>query len=257
MIRRPEPDGLTFNIHEKGDNMEAIIYGVGVGPGDPEEMTLKAVNTIRKADILYLPQQPEECRAYQIVKQVIPDVDQKEIISCDFSMSHDISERKARHREIYAAVRAQIEQGRSVAFLTIGDPGMYSTFSYIADLAVEDGIKTKPVSGISSVSACAARLGICLCRQNEQLHIIPDAKDLETALDYPGCKVIMKCGNDLSAIRKSLETHAIKSGEKMSVYAVSECGMPQERVYPDTESLPDAAGYLTTVFVISQGTDRE
>lgn len=174
------------------------IYGVGLGVGDPEDMTLRAIRLIKKSDVLAFPKEDlDTCRAYQIARQVIPEVEHKDTLTLSFAMTRDEAIRARSHQAAYEAIRELVLQGKTVAFLTIGDPALYSTFAYISDLAQKDGIEVGTASAISSITACANRLGISLCDGNEQLHVIPRVEDLEEALDLPGTKVLMKCGKHM------------------------------------------------------------
>ena len=221
--------------------MAGRILGIGVGIGDPEDLTLKAIRLIKESDCLILPRQDlDRCRAYQIALRSVPEIADKERLALEFEMTGDMKVRDANHRKIYAAAKELVLAGRTVAFLTIGDPAVYSTYSYIAALAREDGIETEAASGISSITACANRLGITLCDGDEQLHVIPDASDLESALSLPGTKILMKCGRDLPALKDKLR------GRNVSVYAVSDCGMSNERCFYSLEELPDDGSYMLT-----------
>ncbi len=221
------------------------ICGIGIGIGDPEDITLKAARLIKESDILICPKKDlEKCRAYQIVKKAVPEVEQIETLSLEFEMVKDEAERDRNHKEIYRAVKELVRQGKTVSFLTIGDPSIYSTYSYIAALANEDGIQTQAISGISSITAVANSLGITLCDKDVPLHVIPDVDDIEKALELQGTKVIMKCGRDIRRIKEILKA---KSG--ISVYAVSDCGMPQEKCYRGIDELPEEGSYMMTIVV--------
>ena len=159
---------------------------------------------------------------------------------------------KTIHREIFETVKKLIEDGKKVAFLTIGDPCVYSTFSYIAQLAKEEGIEVKTISGINSFTASAARLGISLCDGDEELHVISDVRDLKEALKLPGTKVIMKCVRSMPYIKECLSEHekdCVENGKNLEVFAVSECGLPEEKLYFGIEELPDEANYMMTITV--------
>lgn len=230
--------------------MEGALIGVGVGPGDPKLMTLKAIDAVKQADVLYIPHKDaDKCRAFDIVKKAVPEASDKEIIGCDFEMTPDPKTRRARHESIYDSVRKRMEEGDTVAFITIGDPSIYSTFSYIANLAAKDGKTVRIVSGISSPAECAATLGISLCEGGQPLHIIPGPEGLAEALSLPGTKVVMKCPKDLTIVKECIRNHIAKSKQEVSVYAVSNCGMTDEMAYCGIDSIPDNAGYLTTVII--------
>ena len=224
--------------------MTGKIYGIGIGIGDPEDLTLKAVRMIKESDILILPRKDlAKCRAYQIAKQVIPEIEDIDTLPLEFEMTSDDKVRAENHLKIYETAKDLVLKGKTVSFLTIGDPALYSTYSYIAMLAQKDGIKTQAISGVSSITACANRLGITLCDGSEQLHVIPETGDIEKALELPGTKVVMKCGRDLPAIKRVLKDRAV------SVYAVSDCGMPNERCFRGLDELPDDGNYMMTIIV--------
>ncbi len=229
----------------KMESKTGKILGIGVGIGDPEDITLKAVRLIKSSDILICPKKDlSKCRAYQIAKQVIPEIEEIETLSLEFEMVKDEKKRDNNHKEIYKTVKELVLEGKTVTFLTIGDPSIYSTYSYIAALAEEDGIQTQAVSGISSVTAVANSLGITLCDKDVPLHVIPDIDHIEDILDREGTKVIMKCGRDISRIKDILRK---KTG--ISVYAVSDCGMPQEMCYRGIDELPGDGSYMLTIVV--------
>jgi precorrin-2/cobalt-factor-2 C20-methyltransferase len=141
--------------------MSGILYGVGVGPGDPELLTLKALRCIRESDVIVLPSKPkEECYAYRIVKEVYPQVEEKEIICMPFPMIKDKAVLKKVHNEIYEGIAGLLDKNKAVAFLTIGDPSVYSTYSYIHHRVVQNHGRAEMISGIPSFCAAAAALGI-------------------------------------------------------------------------------------------------
>lgn len=103
--------------------MAGKIYGVGVGVGDPEDLTLKAIKIIKGSDVLVCPRKDQDkCRAYQIVKQVIPEVDEIETISFEFEMIKDKVRLENIYEDIYKTVKKLVHDGKVVTFLTIGDP---------------------------------------------------------------------------------------------------------------------------------------
>lgn len=234
--------------------MNGILYGVGVGMGDPEMMTLKAVRIIRSADVICLPKIPkQECRAYQITLQAIPEIAEKEVLSFDFEMTHDKKVLKARHREIYHAVKEQLQKGKMLAFLTIGDPTVYSTFCYLAKQARADGLSVQFISGVTSFLASAASSGISLCEGNEDLHIISGQKDIGDIghigekLLLPGTKVILKCGKRAGEIKERLRK--LEQENSVEIYAVQECGTAEEQIFHGADSVPTDGKYMMTIIV--------
>ena len=110
--------------------MEGRLIGVGVGPGDPELLTLAAVRAIRESDCILLPnEKKEECYAYKIVRQVVPEIEEKEICPMQFPMTKDADVLRAAQDRCFAEVQARMRQGKTLVFLTIGDPLDLSLYS--------------------------------------------------------------------------------------------------------------------------------
>ena len=175
--------------------MKGTLIGVGVGPGDPELMTLKAVHMIRENEVIAVPgKQPKETVAYQIAVQAAPELADKTLLPLYMPMTMDAEERENNWKIAADTAEQQLEQGKNVVFLTLGDPTVYSTFSYVKKLVEEHGYQTATVSGITSFCAAAARMNVSLSEWNEPLHILPARHNLEDDLNYSGNCVLMKSG---------------------------------------------------------------
>ena len=112
--------------------MTGKLYGVGVGPGDPELITLKALRLTKEADILAFPgENPKESVAYRIMKGAYPEIDSKQMISLPMPMIKDREELKRVHDEGAKIIAEWLEKGKNVVFLTLGDPTVYSTYIYV------------------------------------------------------------------------------------------------------------------------------
>ena len=208
--------------------MRGILYGVGVGPGDPELMTLKAVRLIKENDIIAVPgAEVRETVAYKIAVQAVPELADKELLPIYMPMTHDKAELELNH-----------EKG---AKATLGDPTIYSTFSYVQKRVEEDGYETRLVSGITSFCATAARLNIPLTEWNQPLHVQPAVHRLDSELDQPGTYVLMKSGKKMNQVKEILA----KSGRNIRM--VENCGMPDEHIYNSVEEIPDDAGYYSLI----------
>lgn len=237
---------------EKEEKMDGLLIGIGVGIA-PGMLTDEAKQAIKMADMIAIPvEDKEKSRAYKLAEKAVPELKTKQILLLDFKMERDKKLESENHLQLYKEIKEYILQGKNVAFLTIGDPAIYSTFSYMMDKAKIDGICCKMISGVSAVSACAGRLGIPLSCGSEMIHIIPGIENLKEVLDYPGTKVIMKCGKNIAKVKqilKDYEERNLKSGIKIAIYAVSECGMIDEACYEGISNIPDDAGYMTTIIV--------
>ena len=222
--------------------MAGIFYGVGVGPGDPELMTCKACRLIRENRVIALPgAQPEETLAYRIAVQSVPELAEKQLLALVMPMTHDRDKMARSHREAADTVERVLEQGENVVFLTLGDPTIYSTFSYVQELVERDGYPTEMVSGVPSFCAAAARVNQPLVCWNEPLHVVPAAHRLTETLSDGGQYVLMKSGRRMKEVKEMLAA----SGR--DVIAVENCGIEGERVYRSVEEIPDDAGYYSLV----------
>ena len=154
--------------------MSGILYGVGVGPGDPELMTLKAVRMIRENEVIAVPgANVRETVAYKIAVQAAPELAEKELLPIYMPMTHDKQVMEENHQKGALEMEAYLKEGKNVVFLTLGDPTIYSTFTYLQKIVESHGFQTALVSGITSFCAAAARINQPLVEWNQQLHVLP------------------------------------------------------------------------------------
>lgn len=228
--------------------MAGKLYGIGVGPGDPELLTLKAVRLIQECDVVAVPgKRKEETTAYQIVVQVVPKISEKECLEVDMPMTKDKEKLKQSHQAAFAKLRYALEQGKQVAFLTLGDPCIYSTYIYMHKMAVQAGFDTEIVSGIPSFCAVSARLNQGLVEKSQMLHVIPSTYGIEEGLKLPGTKILMKAGKKLEGIREQLLEQSCQEGLEISM--IENCGMAEEHIYQTVEEIPKQAGYYSLMIV--------
>lgn len=222
--------------------MTGTLYGIGIGPGDPELMTLKAVRLLEDCDVAAFPGPiAEETLAYQISVQAVPELADKELLSFSLPMVLDAEKRYHNQEKAAEAIAEYLDAGKDVAFPVLGDVTIYSTFSYVQKILKEMGYPTEFVAGVTSFSAAAARVGIPLCEWEEPLHLVPAAHIPEGKLDQPGTYVLMKSGSQMAQVKQLLK-HADKE-----VVMVENCGMPEEAVYHSVEEIPDDAGYFSLI----------
>lgn len=222
--------------------MKGTLYGVGVGPGDPELMTLKAVRLIRENMIIAVPgADPKETVAYKIAVQAVPELAEKELLPIYMPMTHDPEELERNHAKGAKSLEEVLDQGKNIVFLTLGDPCVYSTFSYLQKRVEKDGYHTELVSGITSFCAAAARLNIPLSEWNEQLHVVPAVHRLDSTLNESGNYILMKSGKKMNQVKEILA----QSGR--DVLMVENCGMENEHIYRGVEEIPDDAGYYSLI----------
>ncbi len=222
--------------------MNGILYGVGVGPGDPELMTLKAVRLIEENHIIALPGAvPTETIAYQIAIQAVPALADKELVPVYMPMTHDQEELERNHQKGAQTIVSYLKQGKNVIFLTLGDPSIYSTFTYIQQAVEQNGYPTAMISGITSFCAAAASVNTSLVKWNEQLHIVPAVHSLQHQLPDSGNYVLMKSGKKMKQVKEIL------AASRRAVVTVENCGTENEHIYRGVEEIPDDAGYYSLI----------
>lgn len=222
--------------------MKGKAYGVGVGPGDPELMTLKAVRLIRENEVIAVPgKNARESVAYKIALGAVPEIADKTLVPVYMPMVRDREKLAQEHQRGAKLLEEYLNQGKNVVYLTLGDSTVYCTFSYLQHILEEDGYEVELVSGITSFCAAAARLNISLTEWNEPLHVIPASHKTDQPLDQHGTYVLMKSASRMKEIKELL----IASGRQVG--CVENCGMENEKVYHSAEEIPDDAGYFSLV----------
>lgn len=224
--------------------MEGTLYGVGIGPGDPELMTLKAVRLIRENQVIALPgKEPVETVAYRIAVQAVPELADKELVPVDMPMTKDPQALEKSHREGAEKIQAYLSQGKNVVFLTLGDPTVYSTYLYVHKRLLQEGGRAEIISGITSFCAVAARLNTGLVEKAQELHVIPASYQIEEALKLSGTKVLMKAGRQMAKVKDILREQGLEA------VMIENCGMENEKIYHSLEEIPEEAGYYSLIIV--------
>ena len=224
-----------------------VLYGVSVGPGDPELMTLKAVRCLEKCPVIAAPQTAGgRMLALDIARDAV-GLDGKTILPLRFAMSRDPAVLAASHKAAVQAVRPYLDAGQDTAMLNLGDVSIYATFGYLQCLLEAEGYPTAMAAGVPSFCAAAARLNVPLTGGMDAPLTIAPGSWAGRVLDTPGTKVLMKTGRQLPALLDTL-----RQADKLKNSAlVCNCGLPDEQVCPDLScGQPQVQpGYFTTVLV--------
>jgi precorrin-2/cobalt-factor-2 C20-methyltransferase len=229
----------------------SILYGVSVGAGDPQLMTLKALRIIEECGTIAVPRtNGKDSLALSIAEQAA-DLGGKRIVFVDFPMSRCSAVLEKGWEKAAELLCGELENG-SVAFLTLGDISVYSTFSYIVPPIEKAGHEVRICAGVTSFCAAAAALKEPLCLGDEPMHIIPfGCEGFDEFLEAVGTKIVMKTGKNFGELKEILR----KKGLSHRTSVVENCGLPDERVYRSIDDINGEPGYFS-VFII-RGTENE
>lgn len=213
------------------------LYGIGVGPGNAELLTVKAVKTIEKCQVIVAPAAVEggESIALETVKQYIKPG--TEIVVKHFPMGK--KDRVEKALEAYEFIEARLKEGRDVAFLTIGDPYVYSTYSHMLKHIRDCGFEVQTIPGITSFCAAASLVNRTLVVGDEKLVIMPAAKVKEITDEK--FVVIMKLYKHEEEVLDTLEEKGFDY-----VYA-SRVGREGETVLTDREEILKLRDYMSLI----------
>ncbi len=246
--------------------MDGKLYVIGVGPGDPELMTLKAARILREVPCVFVPKGREEgsSLALSIVQKAI-DLGGKEIIELHFPMmktrgseesgfssqeNKSADELDDKWNKAAGAVLQRLDDGLDAAFITIGDPGIYSTFFYLYDrlLARKPSLSIEIIPGISSINAAAACAGMNLGLGNERMAILPAnyLDSLEETLERFDTVVLMKVNKVFDTVKDVLDRKGLTG---KAVY-VARAGMDDEKIVRDISRITeDDLNYFSLIIV--------
>ena len=224
--------------------MSGILYGLGVGPGDPELLTLKAYKILNQADVIFCPEKKKGAGsfAFDIIKEHIKD-SKAQIVNLEYPMHYKGDELKKMWEENGRLISEYLKGDKTGAFITLGDPSVYSTFMYTLPYIEAFGTETEVVPGIPSFCAVSAKLGDSLVDRSEQLHVIPSTYDIEDGLKLPGTKVLMKAASKMPIVKETLKRNNLKGA------MIENCGMPEEHIYHGVDEIPDQASYYSIIVV--------
>ncbi|MDG2032449.1 MAG: precorrin-2 C(20)-methyltransferase [Rhodospirillales bacterium] len=234
-------------------NITGQIWGIGVGPGDPDLMTLKAHRILQVADVIAYPAPAgSDSLVRSIAAPHIPTGAEEFVISTPMDV--------ARHpaQDVYDWATDEIgkmaDAGKSVVILCEGDPFFYGSFMYLYS-RLSGSYDVKVVPGVSSVNACAAELGIPLAARNDVISAIPatlDAETLKVRLRAADTASIIKAGRHLKKVKQVLDTLGVTDN---AMY-IERATMDNQRILPLSQVSEDTAPYFSMVIVQLGGETR-
>ena len=231
------------------------LYGIGVGPGDPDLITLKAAKILNQLDIVFAAASTKNnhSQAVNIARPHIPENVSVEMLR--FPMTRDKNQTRRAWREHSQTIIAELEKGKNAAFLTLGDSLTYSTFGYILRHIQEAAshIEVHTVPGITSYQASAARLNTPLVEGEESLMVVSGAKGgdrLRKLTTKPENIVFLKAYRNVTDIKAAID----EIGDYPSCVGVKSCGQPNEEIVPDIDKLRHRKPDYWTLIIAKQNT---
>ncbi len=230
------------------------FYGIGIGVGDPEMMTLKAVKALKELDIIIVPDAGRdfESTAYSIAKDYLKP--ESTIINMEFSMNPDLKKRQEERKRNGKIVEDYLNSGKNVGFLTIGDPMTFSTYVYLLE-NVSEKHEVITVAGISSFADISSRFNLPLVMGNETLKIVPLHKncDIKKEIENADNIVFMKTALKFKELREAVR----ETGNMDNILMVFESGKDKQKVYfnldeIDAENVP----YFSTMILKKGGVEK-
>jgi precorrin-2/cobalt-factor-2 C20-methyltransferase len=223
------------------------IYGIGVGPGDPALLTLRAVEVLQRVSAVLAPQAKQDggSLALSIARPHLPA--SCTVLEAVFPMTEDRAALKQAWNDAAAMLLTRARNGEDVAFLTLGDAMLYSTWSYLLQaIRQQDAdIEVVTIPGITAMSACAAVANRPLAEGRAPLLVWPDAPpaDIAPLLQLAPNLVFMKAARYLKTLATVADAHGA------SAVAVQRCTLPEQQVIRDLRDEPETANYFTTVLL--------
>ncbi len=230
--------------------MNNKFYGIGVGVGDPEEITLKAINILKNLDVVVLPEakKDEGSVAYEITKQYMKEEIEK--VFMEFPMLKSLEERKEARKRNAMLIQTLLEQGKNVGFLTIGDTMTYSTYVYLLEHLPEKYL-VETVPGISSFVDMASRFNFPLMIGEESLKVVSlnPKTDIEAEIASADNIVFMKVSRSFERLKQAI----LATGNQENVIMVSNCGKENQVVAYNIEELEEEDIPYFTTLILKKG----
>lgn len=240
------------SITTNTDRATGILYGLGVGPGDPELITVKAFRVLTESPVIAYPKKTMGAKSYALaIVECYVDPGEKEMLGLTFPMTKDREALERQWNETVDTVWERLAAGKDVAFVTEGDPMLYSTFIHMMRLMQErhPEVEIRSIPGISSVLAAASRLGVPLADGDERVAIVPATEDesaMREVLQTHDCVIFLKVAKVIDPMLRVLWELGIT--DKASV--LTKVSSAEERVWRNVEELAGGELEYLTLMVV-------
>ncbi|WP_031478961.1 precorrin-2 C(20)-methyltransferase [Maridesulfovibrio frigidus] len=225
------------------------IYGIGVGPGDPDLLTVRAVRTLEKVDVVFAAcsTKNDYSHSLEIAKEYLND--RCEVVKLGYPMTRDKTDLQAAWDENCKLAATYLADGKSAAFLTLGDPLIYSTFGYMLQTLrrMYSEIEVEVVPGITSYQAAAARSCQVLVESGQDLLLtsgVADTDKFAETLATVDNAVILKAYRNFPELRKT-----VKEIPDIDVKFYTRLGLDGESIYEDIDDVPEKTQYLSLMLL--------
>mgnify|MGYP000370603475 FL=1 len=233
--------------------MKGKLYSIGVGPGDSELMTLKAVRLLKECDVIAIPKGDTDVTVAKDIVEGAVDISGKEQLIVYMPMTKDMDAMNKAHQKGADDIIRYLDEGKNVVFITLGCPTVYATCIYVHKLVLKAGYEASLVPGVTSFCAVAAKLNVSLCERAEPLIVLPGSyKESSKFLDGPGNKVLMKSASEIGRVRDELMERGLLDHAAM----IERCGLEGERIYKDLREVDDKSSYFSIILVKEREFDK-
>ncbi|MBU2510803.1 precorrin-2 C(20)-methyltransferase [bacterium] len=231
--------------------MSKPVYSIGIGTGDPELITLKAKRLLEESDIVFVPQSSQQGKsvAREIVLNFIPE---SKIVMYFFPMTNDADELFNRYSDLAKTIKMELDEGKSISYVTMGDPTIFSTSNYLTERLDSLGVKVVHIPGINTINAASTMLGLPLCVKGENFAVYEMPTEVDKASELiarHSTTVFMKVNKKLPIL-----IECVKKAQPDIAYLVRRMGLDDEMIFDlkDAGNPPDAA-YLSVAVIKNKG----
>ncbi len=231
------------------------LYGVSLGPGAEDLMTIRAFNCLKTVDCIAIPRKDEETPsvAWMTAENIIGEVEGQEKLFLDFPMTKNPETLKPAWDIAFKEIRQRLMAGQDVAFITVGDAFIYSTFIYLYNHArkIWPDVEIEVIPGVSSITAVPTVAGIPVADGQQRVAIIPasyNIEDLRTIFKMFDTVILMKVSNVINQIVEALEAENLIDH---AVY-VAKATMDGEKIVRDLRTIKEKRCIYFSMVIVSR-----